>query len=208
MNNSELNDLLRRARVPERTDEQWSELQTDTVRLVAANASRRTSTNERSAPTRVGGYWTRGRLATLGLSFATACFLCVLALNHWRAGRGEPRNEIAEAQKLFSELNAMFPNQMEAVVFDGSTPRLVLAEQTSQNKGTPLFVRLCGARGCQRAITFSGQRVVLNGESCEVLVDARGHVIVTGEHFAWSSAEAASSQRGYRIEATKLEEAL
>ena len=117
-------------------------------------------------------------------------------------------NDVAGAQKLFSELSEMFPNQLEAVVLDGSTPRLVLAEKTSENKGTPLFVRLCGAQGCQRVITFSGQRVLLNGESYEVLMDARGRVIVSGDHFVWLSGDGAPVHRGYRIEATQLEGAL
>ena len=144
------------------------------------------------------------RVALWSVGLATACVLFVLALNHWRADRTEPNNDLADAQKLFSELNALFPNQLAAVVFDGSTPRLVLAEQASANQGAPIFVRLCGAQGCQRVITFSGQRVSLNGESCEVLADARGHVIVTGERFVWSSGDGSSAQGGYRIEAATL----
>ncbi len=198
MNDSELNELLRRARVPERTDEQWSELQADTV---AGLALRGHALAARAHPP-------VKRIALWSVGLATACVLFVLALNHWRAARTEPNHDLADAQKLFSELNALFPNQLEAVVFDGSTPRLVLAEQTSANQGTPIFVRLCGAQGCQRVITFSGRRVSLNGESCEVLADARGHVIVTGERFVWSSGDAASSPGGYRIEAATLTGAL
>lgn len=199
MNNSELNDLLHRARVPKRSEQEWKELAGDTVRALSLRRGHALAARAHSAVKRIA-LWSVG--------IATACALFVLALNHRRVDRIEPHHDIANARKLFSELSALFPNQLEAVVFDGSTPRLVIAEQTSANKGTPLFVRLCGAQGCQRVITFSGQRVLLNGESCEVLVDARGHVIVTGEHFVWSSGEAVSSQHGYRIEAATLEEAL
>ena len=222
MNDSELNDLLRRARVPARTAEEWKELAGDTVRTltstlagdikagrVAPRAPFRTQPHVSGArgATRPA-LWPWRSVARWAFAGATACVLCVLALNRRHADRIEPHNDVAEAQKLFSELNALFPNQLEGVVFDGSTPRLVLAEQTSQNKGTPLFVRLCGSHGCQRVITFSGQRVSLNGESCEVLVDARGHVIVTGERFVWSSGDASSSPGGYRIEAATLAGAL
>ena len=98
----------------------------------------------------------------------------------------------------------MFPNQLEAVVLDGSTPRLVLAEYPASGKGAPLFVRLCHGRGCQRFITYSGGRVSLNGENCEVLLNAQGNVIVTGERFAWSSGDGPASSGGYRIEAGVL----
>ena len=197
MNDSELNELLRQARVPERTSEQWDELQAGTVRGLASTRSEGSEMGR--GATRPG--W---RLAAAwAFAGATACVLLFFAFGHRRASRVEPDNDLADARKLYSELNTLFPNQLEAVVFDGSTPRLLLAEQPSGNKGAPLFVRLCGAQGCQRVITFSGQRVSLNGESCEVLVDARGHVIVTGERFAWSSGDAATTG-DYRIEAGAL----
>lgn len=204
MNNSELDDLLRRGRVPERSEQEWKECAEDTVRALNLRREKVDGLALRGQALAARAHLPGKRIALWSAVFATACVLIALALNHWRADRTEPNNDLAAAQKLFSELNALFPDQLEAVVFDGSTPRLVLAEQTSQHKGTPIFVRLCGAQGCQRVITFSGRRVSLNGESCEVLVDARGHVIVTGERFVWSSGEAASSQPGYRIEAATL----
>ena len=208
MNDSELNELLRRARVPERTGEEWNELQADTVRRLNHGRGKVDGLALRGHALAARAHPPLHRIARWSVGLATACVLFILALNHWRTGRVEPHNDLANAQKLFSELSALFPNQLEGVVFDGSTPRLVLAEQTSTSRGTPLFVRLCGAQGCQRVITFSDRRVLLNGVSCEVLMDARGHVIVTGERFAWSSGEASSSTGGYRIEAAALAGAL
>ena len=198
MNDSELNDLLRRAHLPGRSDAEWQELAEDTVR---ASLNR--------GPDKLDGLAPRAHsparsFVLWSLGVATACVVLGLAISHWPSRNESSRNELADARKLFSELSALFPNQLEGVVFDGSTPRLVLTEKTSENRGTPIFVRLCGAHGCQRVITFSGQRVSLNGETCEVLVDARGHVIVTGEHFAWSSGDGAAAQGGYRIEAAPL----
>ena len=208
MNDSDLNELLRRARVPERSEHAWKELAGDTVRGLNLRRDQVDGLALRGHALAARAHLPGKRIALWSAVFATACVLIALALNHWRADRTEPNNDLAAAQKLFSELNALFPDQLEAVVFDGSTPRLVLAEQTSQHKGTPIFVRLCGAQGCQRVITFSGQRVSLNGESCEVLLDARGHVIVTGERFVWSSGDEPSAQGGYRIEAAMLAGAL
>ena len=201
MNDSELNDLLRCARVPERSEEQWNDFPEDTMRRVRLSLP----------PPRVRAEGLRPRWRSMAgwvSCCAGVCVLVALTLACWRSGRTKPNNNVAGAQKLFSELSEMFPNQLEAVVLDGSTPRLVLAEKTSENKGTPLFVRLCGAQGCQRVITFSGQRVLLNGESYEVLMDARGRVIVSGDHFVWLSGDGAPVHGGYRIEATQLEGAL
>ena len=197
MNDSELNDLLSRARVPERSEAEWKDFSDGTLRQVRLSLS-----------AQGGGGLLRDRRSMTAWASGCAVVCVLIALACWRSGRTKPNNNVAGAQKLFSELSEMFPNQLEAVVLDGSTPRLVLAEKTSENKGTPLFVRLCGAQGCQRVITFSGQRVLLNGESYEVLMDARGRVIVSGDHFVWLSGDGAPVHGGYRIEATQLEGAL
>jgi hypothetical protein len=197
VNDSELNDLLRQARVPERSEQEWKESAEDTVRAL----NHRRDKLDRLARPRAQ------RIVLWSVGLATACVLAGFFFGQWRAGRNAPQNEIADARKLFAELNAMFPDRLQAVVLDGTTPRLVLAEKISGEQGPPLYVRLCGARGCQRVITYSGQRVSLNGETCEVLLDARGHIIVTGERFAWSSGDKTLAG-GYRIEAAPLTGAL
>ncbi len=208
MKNSELNGLLQRARVPERSAQGWSELARDTMReigrgVVPASKHDVTSTGSsaRRPPLAITQLaWTLG--------FATACLFIVFLLGHWQSGRDKTRNELAEARKLFIELNAMFPNQLEAVTLNGLTRQLIVAEKPMANQGAPLLVRICGPRGCQRLITFSGRHLQMNGEDCEVLVDGSGRIIVTGETFAWSSTDAVSRAGRYRIQATSLSEAL
>jgi hypothetical protein len=203
VNNSELKELLRRVHVPERKSEEWKELSDNTLRGLRASLFAEGGRGQVAlAPSR------RKSFALWAAGLATACIVAGFFFGHWHAGRNSRRDEIADARKLFAELSSMFPNQLEAVLLDGSTPRLVLAEKTSANQGVPIFVRLCGAGGCQRVITFSGRRVALNGETCEVLLDARGHVIVTGDRFAWSSGDTAALPGGYRIEAAPLTETL
>jgi hypothetical protein len=80
----------------------------------------------------------------------------------------------------------------------------VLAEQPVPGSNTPIFVRICAERRCERAVTFSGRRVRMNGESWEVLADARGNVIVAGEHSVWSSGQRPIGERGLQIEAVQL----
>ncbi len=195
MNDSELNGLLREHRVPERA---WEELAADTVRLAQSAASH----GARRGTSPHGRRW-KPAFALWAVG-AAACVLAGFFVDHWHARRVQSV-EVAAARKIFSELNALFPNQIESVVLEGATPRLALANKAFADKGAPLFIRLCGDSGCQRVITYSGQRVTLNGESCEVLLDSRGHVIVTGERFVWSSGDVTKARGGYRIQAAPLE---
>lgn len=198
MNNQELNDLLRRAHVPERTSEEWNQFARDTARRIHGSF-----THESVKRSRI-----RHRaFAAWGVGFATVCVLLGFAIRHWHARREARRDEIADARKLFSELSALFPNQIEAVILNEHGPRLILAEQPLPRDATPLFVRICGAKSCERVITFSGRRVPLNGQTCEVLLDARGNVIVAGERFVWTSADH-TARAGYKIEAAQLSGAL
>ena len=208
MKNSELSGLLQRARVPERSAEGWSELASDIMREVGRGVVPASKRDGAPGGSRVRRPHLALKRLAWTLGFATACVLLGFVLGHWQSGRDKTRNEIAEARKLFTELNAMFPNQLEAVTLNGLTRQLILAEKPMANQGTPLFVRICGPRGCQRLITFSGQHLQMNGENCEVLVDGSGGIIVTGETFAWSSTDAASRAGRYRIQATSLSEAL
>ena len=201
MNDSKLNELLQRVRVPERQPEEWQELTNDTMRAM------RLSLSAHGERVRGEVSLSRPRFKSIALwtfGCATACVLAGFILGHWHARLETRRDEIADARKLFSELSALFPNQIEAVILDERGPRLVLAEQPAPRHGAPIFVRICTARGCERVVTFSGRRVLMNGESCEVLLDVRGNVIVAGERFAWSSSEPATRTRGFQIEAAQL----
>lgn len=199
MNNSELNELLQRSRVPERKPEEWQEFANDTMRAVRSPVSAHAVSGEvlRSRP----GFKS---IALWAFGCATACILAGFIFGQWHGQRERSRDEIADARKLFLELNAMFPNQIEAVVLDERGARLMLAERAVPRNGAPIFVRICTPRECERVVTFSGQHVRINGQSCEVLLDARGNVIVAGEHFAWSSGERATRTDAIQIEAVQL----
>jgi hypothetical protein len=210
VNDSELNNLLRRVRVPERNETEWKEFAGDTMRRLrtapnfagddvrSLTSSRRTETETPHVVSYIK-WWAAG--------VAVACLLIGLFIGQSHSRRTGVR-EIVEARKLFSELNAMFPNQLQAVLLDGAAPQLVLSEKAATDKGVPLFVRVCGPKGCQRIITFSGESVRVNGELCEVLMGAQGEIIVAGEHFAWSSRATSSHGAGYHVEAVALTQAL
>jgi hypothetical protein len=82
--------------------------------------------------------------------------------------------------KLYREVAAMFPDQVEAIIADEQGVRLVLADQPSERTSPPLLVRACNPTGCRSVITFSGQQVPINGDRWDVLLDGTGHVFVAG----------------------------
>jgi hypothetical protein len=112
--------------------------------------------------------------------------------------------QLAEARKCYGEVETLFPNQLQALVLDATGGRLVLAPEPNVPKSVPLYVKICGARGCQRVVTFSGQRIAVNGTFFEVLVDRQGKVLLVGEQSVWSSSEPGEKLDGYRIEARPL----
>jgi hypothetical protein len=116
--------------------------------------------------------------------------------------------QLAEMQKYYREVEALFPHQLQAVIFDQRGPHLALADAPGLPTSDPIFLRICQRRGCQKFITFSGQQIDVNGEKCDVLADAKGNVIITGQKLAWSSADRTRRNSSYQIQAHLLEGAL
>jgi hypothetical protein len=145
----------------------------------------------------------------VALGVAVACLALGFVLGSWR-GQYSPGKDaqLAEARKYFHELEALFPNQLQAIVFDQQGTHLVLAQEANLPASPPLYLKICGPKGCQRFVTFSGQQIRVNGDVCDVLVDHRGNVLVVGQETLWSDAKAATRRGPYQIEARALEAAL
>lgn len=193
----ELNALLRTARVPERPAEYWEGFPQTVIRQLRQPAG---PPVER-AMRRHSWAW--------GLGLAAAC----LALGFFAGFRrghaaGFSAAELAQHRKIYRELAALFPGRLQAVLLDRNGSQLVLAAEAQLPASAPLLVQICHDGRCRRFITFSGQRVALNGETFEVLSDARGNVLVVGERLAWTSGEPGKAADGYRIRATALGDAL
>ena len=114
-------------------------------------------------------------------------------------------SQLAEARKYFHELEALFPNQLQAIVFDQQGTHLVLAPEPNLPASPPLYLKICGPKGCQRFVTFSGQQIRVNGDVCDVLADRQGNVLVVGQETLWADAKAAVRSGPYQIEARALE---
>lgn len=195
MNNSELDQILKSARVPEPPAEYWREFPATMVRRLHQGDG-------------VGSAEPRRRpaLPFWSLGLATACLVIGCAVGLWLAGRPSvPNDLLAQNLALLREVSAMFPNSVRAVVADESGVRLVLSDQPDVPASSPLWIRVCQGNRCQSVITFSGQTVELSGIQLEVLADAEGHVLLVGEHVVWSSAEGGRLFADGKVEAHVLE---
>ena len=205
MTNPELEKILKSGVVPERDADYWEQF----PKRVMAEARRRDSETPANTGSKIPAfYWSLRRIATLAAGPALACVLIWLALGIWHsrhpASLKDP--QLAAIEKCFSEIRSLFPNQVEAVVFEESGARMELAKAANIPASQPLYLKISGPAGSMRVVTFSGQQVKVNGDVCEVLVDRQGEVLVVGEHWVWSSSKPAGKSGGYRIEARLLRE--
>ena len=196
MNDVELDRLLKQADVPERAGDYWEEFpQAVTRRLNAQRSPSRAARPAGFGPLMQLGFW------------AAAALCLVIGIFHLTGYNESKCREltITEAQKLFSEINALFPNQIQAVIVEDHQSHLILSNLRDVANGAPVLLRIHQASGCQSVITRSGQQVFANGHLCNVLVNMQGNVIVYGENFVWSSGDNSLKPiDGLRIEARVL----
>lgn len=211
MKNRELEQILKSEQPPERAGEYWEKFP---KRVLAEIESRETRAVQQ-------GSGAADALELPGLVRAFCCALlsrpalliggaavCVVfafflgVRQGTRSGTGDV--QLAEARRCFSEIATLFPNQLQALVLDAVGAHLVLAEQADVPASPPLYVKITGPKGSQRFVTFSGQRIRVNGDSFEVLVDRQGEVMLVGKQSVWSSSEPGAKAGPYRIEARPL----
>jgi len=205
MTNPELEKLLKSAAIPERDADYWEQF----PKRVMAEARRRSSQSPANTGNQVPGfYWWLRRFAALTTGPALACVAIWIAMGIWHgrhpASLEDP--QLAALGKCFHEIQSLFPNQVEAVVFEKSGARMELAKAANVPASQPLYLKISGPGGSVRMVTFSGQQVKVNGDVCEVLVDRQGEVLVVGAHWVWSSSKPAGKSGGYLIEARVLRE--
>lgn len=183
MKPDELDELLKSARVPDRSGEYWENFSRD----VTSQIRRRDASARGEWLTSRGVKW---RVAAWGIGLAVVCGLLGLHSGFWR-GRdaGIDSGQMAEVKKYYREIEALFPNQVRAIVFDQQGPHLVLSERADIPKSPALFLKICGPKGCESLVTFSGQNIKVNGEQFEVLADAQGKVIVVGNNRVWAGGD-------------------
>jgi len=192
----QLNSLLRQGRVPEPPPEFWDELPSRVVHRLGQE-TQLAAREQWPAALR----W--------GFGLAAACAVVAL-LFLWAAQSSKPREtaELAASQKMFREIQEVFPDRLRGIVIEGQKITVLLAEEPRRAAAGPLLVELCGRGPCQRVITFSGETVAFEGDRLEVLAGARGEVLVVGPRFVWSSATPRKHPADLVIRAQALEESL
>ena len=209
MNDAELNEVLKRATVPERKADYWEQF----PRRVTAELERRSQTAPVHWLTEASRAWRwaaafrfLGAKPAFAVGVAVVCLALGFFLGFWRGQRSPGSDsQLATARKYFNEIEALFPNQVRAIVFDQQGTHLVLAQEPNLPASPPLYLRICGPKGCQRFVTFSGQQIRVNGEVCDVLADGHDGVLVVGRQLLWSGSIAGIRSGQYQIEARALE---
>lgn len=197
MTDSELEIFLKTAGVPDRASEFWE----DFPRRITTKLHWRAQRTSDLLPVQPRPLnW-----LAWGLSVGMACLVIAFTLSHWRGSR--PANGLLQNEKVVREVLAMFPNQVRAIVQDENGLSLSLADQANVPASTPLWIKVCDGNHCRSIITFSGQSVQIAGQRVEVLADARGGVMLVGDHFFWSSQETLRNDH-LRIDAQPLSHVL
>lgn len=202
MKNSELEQVLKAAAVPERTQEFWERFPgrvLDEIRRRAPLPFSKPSSYRSQQPIPFAF-----RLA-FAAGLAAACITLAFWLGFWRGQHSATVDpQLAAVQKYFHEIEGLFPNQVQALVFDQAGAHLVLADRPDVPVSAPLYLKICDANACRRFVTFSGQKIRVNGDVFDVLLDRQGDVLLVGEQWVWSSSQPAAGAGRYRIEARPL----
>jgi hypothetical protein len=202
MNNTDLEKVLREAGVPEPRPGFWDGLPGNVQREI----NRLERSPQREEPVgKQSIFAALLRKAALPLAFAAACivFGFILGANS-RSSQAPGAGELAEARACWREVTALFPNQLEAIVFDQQGSHVVLSERADQPIASPIYVKLCDGKQCKRFITFSGQQIKVNGESFDVLIDRQGEVLLVGDAKIWNSSRKTGALGSYKVFAKPL----
>ena len=220
MKDRELNEILKRASVPEREAGYWERFPCRVTAEIERRrqdilAERNTDGPARSATGWGGAWWWASSFRFLGtkpalaVGLAAVCLTLGFLLGFWK-GHSSPGDnpQLAEARKYYRELEGLFPNQLQAIVFDQKGTHLFLAREPSVPASPPLYLKVCGPKGCQSFVTFSGQQIRINGDTCDVLADGRGEVLLVGRQLVWAGLQSRRASGRYQIEAKPLEATL
>jgi hypothetical protein len=195
MTDDELNQKLRAARTPAFEADYIQ----DFPRLVFAR--------NRAQPAQPPRVRWLPRLAW-GASIALACLILGFASGYLSPEHGGKKaSDILANAKVIRETMSLFPNQVSAIIQDEHGLKLVLADQPDVPSSPPLYIQICDGQNCSSVVTFSGQEIQVGPRKITVLADARGGIILEGDHFVWSSTDGPRPDR-LKIHARTLAQAL
>jgi hypothetical protein len=194
MNKSELESIMKKARLPE--------ISAESLEMFPRRIASRIKRNDPPV------HGTRNLSPHLAWAFGlAACVVIAFTIGRWH-GRTEiatiPTTDSLTSIKLIRETLAMFPNRVRAIVEDEHGLNLVLSDDADVPVSSPLYVRICDGKNCSSLVTFSGQEIQIAGQKVTVLSDAQGGIILTGNQFVWSNTERTYAGSHLKIEAKNL----
>ncbi len=194
MKDSELNKLLRSVHPPERSPEERLEFPGEVVRKLSRPVRQSSG---------VGGIGSL-RISLIGIGFALVCLFFGFLVGRLP----EKQLEVSvvavntpDYGKLFKEVALLFPDRLRGVVVRGNEVELLLAEQPERPASNPLLVEICQNGRCRTVLTFSGQKLEIDGHSIEVLTGADNRLIVLADSQVWTSQNPSEIVDGFRINA-------
>lgn len=192
MNNPELESILKRARLPEPSEE--------SLELFPRQIVARIKRGE--PPVRI----TRRFSPHLAWAFGLAtCAVLAFVFGHERGKReAAPTGDSLANIKLIRETLALFPNRVRAIVSNEHGLNLILSDHDDVPVSTPLYIRISDGKNSSSFVTFSGQEIQIAGQKVTVLSDARGGIILAGNRFAWSNTDRSYAGNNLKIEARNL----
>lgn len=197
MNESDLNKLLRSVKPPERSPEEQADFPASVVRQLSRPVHRN---NAETAPAR--------RLPVWAVGFATVCLVTGFWIGRVQEKPSAPAPvatlSMPDYAKLFKEVAVLFPDRLRGVVVRGGELELVLADQPERPGANPLLVEICQDGKCKIVITYSGQKLEVDGHSIEVLTGADDRVIVLADNQLWTSQNPSEIVDGFHINARPL----
>jgi hypothetical protein len=194
MKKSELESILKRARLPEIPEKSSEIFPRQIVARLQHNDSPARATRQLSL--RLG--W------ALGL---VACVVLAFAIGYW-TGRKEHRTILAPDSmaglKLIRETLTRFPNRVRAIVEDEHGLSLIISDKADVPASTPIYVRIWDGKYYSSLVTFSGQEVQIAGQQVTVLSQGDGGIILEGSKLFWSTGKPVYAERNLKIEARNL----
>lgn len=197
MKDSELNKLLRSVRPPERSPEEKSGFPGAVVHQLSRPV------RQSSGAGGIGNL----RIPLLGVGFAVACLILGFIAGRFPEKQVEAPVVAAgtpDYGKLFKEVALLFPDRLRGVVVRGNEVELLLAEQPERPATNPLLVEICQNGRCRTVLTFSGQKLEVDGHTIEVLAGADDRLIVLADSQVWTSQNPSEIVDGFRINAHYL----
>lgn len=196
MTDLELKQLLQQSQVPSPDQAGWARFTGQVMENVRAtsSASARPVGRER---VNIAWPW------VWGTAIAAICLLIGFGTGFWKGKTSLTETEqIAAMQKYFREIQTLFPHQVRAVAYDDKGASILLSDAANVPVASPVYLEIKGARGTRRYVTFSGEKIQINGEECEVLESAAGHIMLVGKHFLWTENQPTNAR--YQIHARTL----